>query len=62
MVDCMPCMTLMEERLKLSKHSTAVKVDAPCCQSNVSGLHYLTHTRPNIAFTVGYISRFMEDS
>jgi len=28
MTDCKPCTTLMEERLKLSKHSTAAKVDA----------------------------------
>ena len=28
MADCMPCVTLMEERLKLTKASTAVKVDA----------------------------------
>jgi len=51
----------MEERLKLSKHSTATKVDAMRYQSIIGGLRYLTHTQPDIAFTVGYISRFMED-
>ena len=30
-------------------------------RSIVGGLHYLTHTRPNITLVVGYISRFMED-
>ena len=28
MAECKPCMTLMEERLKLTKASTAAKVDA----------------------------------
>ena len=61
MVECKPCATPMEERLKLSKHSTTAKVDATCYRSIVGGLHYLTHTRPDIAFAVGYVSRFMEE-
>jgi hypothetical protein len=59
--ECKSCATPMEERLKLSKHSTTVKVDATCYRSIVGGLRYLTHTRPNIAFAVRYVSRFMED-
>ena len=27
----------------------------------VGDLRYLVHTRPNIVFAVGYVSRFMED-
>ena len=54
-------MTSMEERLKLTKTSTAAKVDATLYQSIVGGLRYLVHTRPDIAFVVGYVSRFMED-
>ena len=61
MAECKPCATPMEERLKLSKHSTAAKVDATCYQSIVGGLCYLTHTQPDIAFVVGYVSHFMED-
>ena len=30
-------------------------------QSIVGGLRYLVHTRPDIAFAVGYVSCFMED-
>ena len=56
-----PCVTPMEERLKLTKASTAVKVDAPLYRSIVGGLCYLVHTRPDIAFAIGYVSRFMED-
>ena len=61
MVECKLCATSMEEWLKLSKHNTAVKVDAMCYWSIVGELRYLTHTRLDIAFVVGYISRFMED-
>ncbi|XP_066355046.1 uncharacterized mitochondrial protein AtMg00810-like [Miscanthus floridulus] len=61
MAECKPCATPMEERLKLSKDSTAVKVDTTRYRSIVGGLRYLTHTRPDIAFMVGYVSRFMED-
>ena len=61
MAECKPCATPMEERLKLSKHSTAAKVDMMRYRSIVGRLCYLTHTRPDIAFAVGYVNRFMED-
>ena len=61
MVECKPCVTLMEERLKLTKASTAAKVDATLYRSIVDGLCYLVHMKPDIAFVVGYVSRFMED-
>jgi hypothetical protein len=51
----------MEEMLKLSKHNTAAKVDATRYRSIVGRLRYLTHTRPDIMFTVGYVIQFMED-
>ncbi|CAA0812904.1 cysteine-rich RLK (RECEPTOR-like protein kinase) 8 [Striga hermonthica] len=61
MADCKSCTTPMEERLKLTKASTAGKVDATRYRSIVGGLRYLVYTRPNIAFVMGYVSRFMED-
>ena len=56
MARCKPCVTPMEERLKLTKASTAAKVDATLYRSIVGGLRYLVHMRPNIAFTVGYVA------
>jgi hypothetical protein len=61
MAVCKPCATPMEERLKLSRNSTAAKVNTTMYRSIVGGLRYLTHTRPDIAYAVGYVSRFMED-
>ncbi|XP_066324124.1 secreted RxLR effector protein 161-like [Miscanthus floridulus] len=37
------------------------KVDATLYWSIVGGLRYLVHMRSDIAFTVGYVSHFMED-
>ena len=46
MAKCKPCVTPMEERLKQTKASTAVKVDATLYRSIVGGLCYLVHMRP----------------
>ncbi|XP_066392418.1 secreted RxLR effector protein 161-like [Miscanthus floridulus] len=51
----------MEERLKLTKASIVARVDATLYQSIIGGLRYLVHMRPDIVFTVSYVSRFMED-
>ena len=61
MAECKPCVTPMEERLKLTKANTAVKVDATLYRNIVGCLRYLVHIRPDIVFVVGYVSRFMED-
>jgi hypothetical protein len=57
---CNPCHTPMEHRLKLSKRSSATAVDATEYRGLIGCLRYLVHTRPDIVFTVGYVSRFME--
>jgi len=57
---CNPAHTPMEERLKLSRDSTAKEVDAMRYRRIVGRLRYLIHTRPDLAFTVGYVSRFMQ--
>jgi hypothetical protein len=49
----------MEERLKLSRDSTTEKVDATQYRHLMESLHYLAHTRSDLAFSVGYVSRFL---
>jgi hypothetical protein len=60
LLECNPCATPMEPRLKLSKQSAAALVDEIEYKSLVESLRYLVNTRPDLAYSVGYISRFME--
>lgn len=60
MLGCNPSATPMEQRLKLSKTSAAAPVNPNWYRGIVGCLRYLVHTRPDIAFSVGYVSRFME--
>jgi hypothetical protein len=62
LIDYNPALTLMKERLKLSRDSTTEEVDATQYRRLVGSLRYLTHTRPELAFSVGYVSRFMQRS
>jgi hypothetical protein len=57
---CNPALTLMEERLKLSRDNTTEEVDATQYRCLVGSLCYLTHTRPDLVLSVGYVSRFMQ--
>jgi hypothetical protein len=50
----------MDERLKLSRDSTTEEVDATQYRRLVGSLRYLAHTRSDLAFSVGYVSRFMQ--
>jgi hypothetical protein len=58
--DCNPALTPMEERLKLSRDSMTEEVDATQYWRLVGSFRYLIHTRPDLTFSVGYISRFMQ--
>jgi hypothetical protein len=52
----------MEERLKLSRDNTMDEVDATQYRRLVGSLRYLTHIRSDLAFSVGYVNRFMQRS
>jgi hypothetical protein len=57
---CNPCATPMEARLKLSKESFAPPVDNTLYKISIGSLRYLVNSMPDIAYDVGYVSRFME--
>jgi hypothetical protein len=60
MASCNPTHTPMEEQLRLSRHSTAMEVDPTHYRRLIGSLRYLVHTRLDLAFAIGFISRFME--
>jgi hypothetical protein len=60
MGSCNPCATPMEAKLKLSKESDSGAVDATAYRSLIGSLRYLLHTRPDLTYSICYLSRFME--
>jgi hypothetical protein len=60
MTGCNSCQVPMETRFKLSRVSSAQPVDETEYRSIVGMLRYLVHTRPDLSFFVGFVSRFME--
>jgi hypothetical protein len=50
----------MEAKMKLSKDSSSPLVDQTEYRSLIGSLKYLLHTRPELTFSVSYLSRFME--
>jgi hypothetical protein len=62
MADCKAAAPPMEERLRLSRDSTAEEVDVTLYRRIVGSLRYLIHTRTDLTYAVGYVSRFLERS
>ena len=60
MKGCNSCHVPMENRLKLSKNERTPSVDKTKYRSVIGSLRYLVNTRPDITFSVGIVSRFME--
>ena len=60
MIDCNPCDTPMEPRLKLYKSKEGEAVDPTAYRSIIGSLRYIVNTRPDLAFSVGVVSRYME--
>ena len=60
MTGCNACHTPMECRLKLRKEDDDKPCDSSLYRSIIGSFMYLTHTRPDITYAVGMVSRFME--
>jgi hypothetical protein len=61
MASCSSRQTPMENKLNLSKNSTQPLVDATRYRSTVGSLRYLVNTILDLAFAVGYVSRFLSE-
>lgn len=59
MHQCKPVPTPMNSSLKLQTQDWSGKTDAGTYRSLIGRLIYLTHSRPDISFSVGVLSRFM---
>lgn len=60
MKDCNPIKYPMDPNESLTKDEGGKLVDATEFKSIFGGLRYLAHTRPDISYSVGIISRYME--
>ena len=60
MANCNPAATPMEARLKLYKRSEDEVVRPSENRSIIGSLRYIVNTRPDLAYSVGVVSRFME--
>ncbi|KAL7619048.1 hypothetical protein Lser_V15G01747 [Lactuca serriola] len=60
MEECNGAKVPMEHKLELTKDEDGEPVNATEYRSIVGGLRYLCHTRPDITYSVGIVSRFLE--
>ena len=62
MEDCKPTPSPLLSGVKLSANCTSPEVDATLYRQLVGSLLYLTHSRPDLSFSVGRVSRYMQTS
>jgi hypothetical protein len=60
MTYCNPTETPMEQRIKLTAAKKGTEKDETKYRSIIGSLRYLVNTRPDLSFSVGLVSRFME--
>jgi hypothetical protein len=60
MKDCNPCDTPMEARADLRKKKKDEAINPTAYRSVIGSLRYIVNTRPDLAYSVGVVSRHME--
>lgn len=60
MATCRPVKYPMESKVQIDKDAGGELVDSTLFRSIIGELRYLVHTRPDIAYSVGVLSRYME--
>lgn len=60
MKSCNTAHVPMELALKLLKSEKEKDIDATSYRKNVGCFRYLLHTRPDLSFCVGVLSRYMQ--
>ena len=61
MNDCKDVASPVDTNSRLVSSDSVTKVDAPFRKAVDALMHLTTTTRPDIAFAVGYVSRFMDN-
>ena len=61
MIDSNPSNSPIEQKIKLSATENSKNICTTVYKSILRKLRYLTHTRPDLMFSVGFLSRFMEN-
>ena len=60
MENCNLVLTPLEARSKFSKEGSKSTVDSTTYRSYLGRLRYLTHTRPDLVYSIGILCRYME--
>ena len=62
MIDCKSALTHFLSRVRLEDGRDAPLVESTLYKKLVGILLYLTHSRPDLSYAVGVVSRFMQES
>ena len=59
--ECNVVATPLEARAEFTNEEGSSRIKSTAYQSLIGSLRYLTHTRPNLLFSMGILSRYMEN-
>ena len=61
MMDCNETLIPMDPGTKLTKNTEGTMVNSTEYRSLIGSLRYLLHTRPDLSYSIGLLSRFMQE-